>query len=195
MTTVVLFPSVLGIRQGVHDAADRMRDDGSTVVVVDLYEGRTFDDYAEAMPFAWEEVGLRTLLQRAEAATSALADGFVTAGFSLGCIPAVYLATRRPVAGVLMMSGAVPVSALGADERWPAGVPAQTHAMLHDPWRDQAEIDQAVIDVAAGGGTLEVFDYPGGGHLFTDPTLPAEYDVDATALLWDQSLPFVRACG
>ena len=46
----------------------------------------------------------------------------------------------------------------------------------------------------AAGGTLELFDYPGDGHLFTDPTLPKEYDPEATELLWSRVLPFVRAC-
>jgi dienelactone hydrolase len=119
----------------------------------------------------------------------------VTAGFSLGCVMAVHVATRRPVAGVLMIAGAIPVSAFGADVRWPPGVPAQTHSTLADPWREQAEIEQAVRDVVSGGGTIEVFDYAGSGHLFTDPTLPAEYDPAATETLWSRVLPFVRACG
>jgi len=70
MTTVALFHSVLGVRQGVLDAADRLRLDGHDVLVVDLYDGRTFDDYTPAMSFAWEEVGqqahtsLRTWTER-----------------------------------------------------------------------------------------------------------------------------------
>jgi dienelactone hydrolase len=56
-------------------------------------------------------------------------------------------------------------------------------------------LDQTVRYVEAGGGTLEVFDYPGSGHLFTDPTLPAEYDPVATETFWGRVLPFIRACG
>ena len=55
--------------------------------------------------------------------------------------------------------------------------------------------DQARRDIEAAGGKLELFDYPGDGHLFTDPTLPAEYDAESTELLWSRALPFVRACG
>jgi dienelactone hydrolase len=134
-------------------------------------------------------------MRRARDSVAALPDGFVSAGFSLGCVMAVHVATQRPVSGVLMVAGAVPVSALGDGVRWPAGVPAQTHSTLGDPWRDQEELDQAVRDVEAGGGTIEVFDYPGAGHLFTDSTLPAEYDPLATEALWSRALPFVRACG
>ena len=195
MTTVALFPSVLGIRAGVLDAAERLRRDGHEVLVVDLYEGRTFDDYEPAMAFAEEELGHAELMRRAREAVADLPDGFVSAGFSLGCVMAVHIATQRAVSGVLMIAGAIPASALGADARWPAGVPAQTHSTLDDPWREQDMIDQAVLDVQAAGGTLEVFDYPGTGHLFTDPSLPAEYDPVGTELLWSRVLPFVRACG
>jgi dienelactone hydrolase len=174
MTTIALFPSVLGVRQGVLDAAERLRRDGHDVLVADLYDGRTFDDYPPALAFAEEELGHAELLRRARAAVAGLPDGFVSAGFSLGCVMAVHVATQRPVAGVLMLAGAIPVSAFGGDATWPAGVPAQTHSTIADPWREQEAIEQAVRDVEAGGGTLEVFDYPGTGHLFTDPTLPDE---------------------
>ncbi|MCU0266022.1 MAG: dienelactone hydrolase family protein [Actinomycetia bacterium] len=194
MATVALFPSVLGVRQGILDAAERLRLDGHEVLVADLYGGRTFDDYPPAMAFAEGEVGLGVLRRRAVEAVGGLPDGFVSAGFSLGCVMAVHVATVRTVSGVLMVAGAISVSLLGTDARWPAGVPAQTHATLGDPWRDDAELALTVRDVEAGGGTIEVFDYPGSGHLFTDPTLPAEYDPAATETLWGRVLPFVRAC-
>ncbi len=195
MTTVALFPSVLGIRAGVLDAADRLRRDGHEVLVVDLYEGRTFDDYEPAMAFAEEELGHAELMRRSREAVADLSEEFVSAGFSLGCVMAVHIATQHAVSGVLMIAGALPGSAFGADARWPAGVSAQTHSTLDDPWREQDMIDQAVHEVHAAGGTLEVFDYPGNGHLFTDPSLPAEYDAVGTELLWSRVLPFVRACG
>lgn len=195
MTTVALFHSVLGVRQGVLDAAERLRRDGHDVLVADLFDGRTFDDYPPAMAYAHEELGHEELMRRARDAVGPLPDGFVSAGFSLGCVMAVHVATQRRVSGVLMIAGAIPVSAFGDDVRWPAGVPAQTHSTLADPWRDQGELDQAVRDVEAGGGTIDVYDYPGSGHLFTDPTLPAEFDAVATEAFWSRALPFVRSCG
>jgi dienelactone hydrolase len=192
MTSVALFHSVLGVRQGVLDAADRLRDAGHDVLVVDLFEGRTFDDYPPAMSFVWEEVGPHVFLRRALDAVAGLPDGFVTAGFSFGCMPAVYVAAQRPVSAVLMVAGAIPVTAFDAGLSWPAGVPAQTHSMLDDPWRSQEEVDQAVRDVVAGGGSIEVFDYAGSGHLFSDPSLPVEYDAAATELLWSRAVPFLK---
>jgi dienelactone hydrolase len=194
MTTVVLFHSVLGIRQGVQDAAERLRADGHEVLVPDLFEGRTFDDYESAM--AWSEsVGMEVLAERGLAAVADLPDGFVVGGFSQGSSVAFYVATHRRVSGVLQFSGVNILGWFGPDAVWPEGVDSQSHQTLGDPFREEEIIDEAVRDVAAAGGTLELFDYPGDGHLFTDPTLPKEYDAEATELLWSRVLPFVRGCG
>jgi dienelactone hydrolase len=194
MTTVVLFHPVLGIRRGTRDAAERLRAAGHEVVVPDIFEGRTFEDYPPAMSYAWEELGAAEMTRRASVSVADVPDGFVTAGFSLGCVLAAHVATQRPVSGVVWMSGAIPVSMFDDGRTWPAGVPVQTHSTLEDPWREQEEIDNAVRDVEAGGGTIEVFDYPGSGHLFSDESLPAEYDAEAAELMWSRVLPFVAAC-
>jgi len=192
MTQIALFHSVLGVRPGVLDAAERLRADGHDVLVPDLYEGRVFDEYEPAMQYAEEELGSFEVMRRGLAAVADLPDGFVTAGFSAGGGSAVLVATRRPVAGVLLFAGAFLVEWLGADVRWPAGVPAQLHYTLGDPFREQGEIDGTVAQVHAAGGRIDTFDYPGDGHLFTDASLPKEYDADSTELLWQRSLGFLR---
>ncbi len=193
MTTVVIFHSALGVRQGELDAAARLHAAGHEVIVPDLYDGRVFDEYEPAMAWAGEQPeGFRAT--RALAAVAGLPDGFVVAGFSMGSSDAVYVATRRSVSGVLQFAGLNPVEWFGDDARWPAGVDSQSHQKVDDPFRDPVE-EQALADVAAAGGTLELFDYPGAGHLFTDPTLPDEFDAEATELLWSRVLPFVAARG
>lgn len=116
-------------------------------------------------------------------------------GFSQGSSVAVYVATRRGVSGVLQLSGLNLLEWFGPDAVWPAGVDSQCHQTLGDPFRENAITEQAVRDIAAAGSTLELFDYPGNGHLFTDPTLPDEYDAEATELLWSRVVPFVHTCG
>jgi dienelactone hydrolase len=190
MTQVALFHSVLGVRPGVLDAADRLRKAGHEVLVVDQYDGRVFEDYPEAMAYA-EGVGYPALMQRAVDAVADLPDGFVAMGFSNGGGMSVCVATQRAVSGVLMLAGAMPVGVLGPDARWPAGVPAQIHYSLGDPFRSQDEIDATVRDVELAGGVVESFDYPGDGHLFTDQSLPAEYDQAAAELLWERLIPFL----
>ena len=193
MTTIVLFHSVLGLRQGELDAAARLRAAGHEVVLPDQFDGRVFDAYEPAMQWT-RSLGEDHLHDRALATVSELHDGFVVAGFSQGSGTATFVATRRRVSGVLQFSGLNPLEWFGDDAAWPAGVDSQSHQTVDDPFRDPVE-EQAVADVAAAGGTLELFDYPGAGHLFTDPTLPDEYDAEATELLWTRVLPFVAARG
>jgi dienelactone hydrolase len=190
MTTVVLFHSVLGIREGERAAAARLRADGHDVLVPDLYGQPPFDEYEPAMARS-SELGDGELFARGLAAAADLPDGFVVGGFSQGSSVAVHVATRRAVSGVLQLSGLNVLEWFGPGAAWPSGVDSQSHQKLDDPFRDPVE-EQARRDVSAAGGTLELFDYPGTGHLFTDPTLPAEYDAAATELLWSRVLPFVR---
>lgn len=189
MSTVALFHSVLGVRPGVLDAAARLRTAGHEVHVVDQYDGRVFDGYDEAAAFA-EGIGYPALMARAEAAVAGLPDGFAVAGFSNGGGMAEYVATRRRVAGVVLLSGTLPLELLGVDA-WPAGVPAQVHYAVDDPFRQQEWVDAVVGAVRAAGAPVEVFDYPGSGHLFTDASLPVEHDPRATEQLWSRVLPFV----
>ena len=189
MTRIVIFHSVLGVRRGELDAADRLRAAGHEVLVPDLLEGRVFDDYDPAMAYS-RSLDPDLLNERALAAVAGLPDGFVVAGFSQGSGLAVFVATRRAVSGVLQFSGLNVLEWFGEDARWPAGVDSQSHQTQDDPFRDPVE-EQAARDVRDAGGVLELFVYPGSGHLFTDPTRPEEYDAQATELLWSRVLPFV----
>jgi dienelactone hydrolase len=188
MTTIALFHSVLGVRPGVLDAADRLRAAGHQVRVIDQYDGQVFDDYDEAGAHV-EQVGFPALMAAALEGVADLPDGFVAAGFSNGAGMAEYVAVQGRSAGVVMFSGALPLAMLGASA-WPAGTPVQLHAAAADPMRHQEWNDAFVADVRVSGASVEAFDYPGSGHLFTDPSLPAEYDPSATELLWDRALAF-----
>ena len=193
MTTIALFHSVLGVRPGVLAAADRLRAAGHQVRVVDQYDGEVFDDYAPAGAHV-ERVGFPALMAAALDGVADLPDGFVAAGFSNGAGMAEYVALQGRCSGALMISGALPLAMLGASA-WPSGVPVQLHAAEADPMRHQEWNDAFVADVRESGATVEVFDYPVRGHLFTDPSLPGEFDAVATELLWERALAFCAAAG
>lgn len=91
-----------------------------------------------------------------------------------------------------MLSGALDLAMIGADA-WPAGVPAQIHYTTADPFRNQAGIDAVAAQIRSARASIEIFDYPGAGHLFTDPSLPTEYDEQAANVLWSRVLPFCAA--
>lgn len=191
MTNIALFHSVLGVRPGVTEAADRLRAAGHEVLIVDQYDGQVFDDYDEAAEFV-QAIGYPALIGRAAQAVEGLPDGFIAAGFSNGGGMAEFVATARPVGGVLMFSGALALDMIGVDA-WPAKVPAQIHYTTGDPFRNQEWIDAVVAQVRSAEAAVEVFDYPGAGHLFTDPSLPDEYDERSAELLWSRVLPFCAA--
>lgn len=188
MTQIALFHPSFGLTPGIADAAERLRAAGHEVLVVDQYDGAVFDDYEQADAFV-QSIGFPELMRRAVEAVEPLADGFVAAGFSNGGGMAEYVATQRRVAGVLMLSGALPIEMLGADA-WPAGVPAQIHYTEGDPHRQREWVDAVAASIRAAGAPLEVFDYPGDGHLFTDPSLQGEYQPEQAALLWKRVLAF-----
>jgi dienelactone hydrolase len=125
VATVAVFHSVLGVRQGVRDAARRLTDAGHEVLVVDQYVGRVFDDYQGADTFV-QGVGYPELMSRALEAVAKLADGFMCHGFSNGGGMAEHVAVERVVSGAILVSAALPVEMAGADS-WPLGVPVQMH--------------------------------------------------------------------
>jgi dienelactone hydrolase len=193
MTSIALFHSVLGVRQGILETAAGLRADGHEVLVVDQFDGRVFDDYEEAGRHT-DDIGFPELMRRALKAVEGLPDGFVAAGFSNGAGMAEYVATQRSCAGALLLSGALPPAMLGATG-WPAHTPVQLHYSIGDPARHQEWIDALAADVRASGAGFEQFDYPGAGHLFTDPSLPDEYDARSAALLRERALAFCRSVG
>ena len=127
MTTIVLIHSVLGLRQGVSDAAERLRAAGHEVHTPDLLDGAVFDTYDPAMA-NWQPQG-DEINERALAAVADLPDGFVVGGFSAGSGVATFVATRRAVSGLLQLSGENPLEWFGDDAAFPPGMDSQIHQM------------------------------------------------------------------
>lgn len=188
MSEIALFHSVLGVRKGVADAAELLTAAGHAVTVIDQYDGQVFEDYEVASDFA-EGIGYPALMEAAVTAVSELADGFIAIGFSNGGGMAEFVATRRKVGGVVMIAGALGLEMLGV-EAWPANTPAQIHYSVADPFRNQEWIDSVFAAIRESGSPIEFFDYSDGGHLFTDSSLPDEYDERATRQLWDRVIEF-----
>ncbi|MBS4102194.1 dienelactone hydrolase family protein [Tsukamurella paurometabola] len=191
MSTVALFHSVLGVREGVRDAAARLRAAGHVVHVVDQYDGRVFDSYDEASAHV-EGIGFPALMASALAAVAGLPEDLVVMGFSNGGGMATYVAGNRPVARAVLCSGALPLDMIGQDH-WPQGVPAQLHYALDDPFRRPGSVESVLRSVGEADAIGEFLQYPGAGHLFTDPSLPAEFDGAATEAFWTAVLRFIGA--
>jgi dienelactone hydrolase len=188
MAEIVLFHSALGPRPGVAAAAERLRAAGHVVHVPVLFpEPCVFDDAGPAMEYI-ERVGFDTLAARAAASVASLPNDLVYAGFSLAAGYAAALAATRPGArGALLLSGTPGPEGLGVTS-WPAGVPVQVHSMAGDQWRDNDALARLAEFVRSSGAECSVFDYPGSGHLFADPSLPEQYDPAAADLMWERIL-------
>jgi dienelactone hydrolase len=189
MAEVVLFHHAQGLTPGVVAFADELRRNGHTVHTPDLFEGRTFGTLDEGMAYV-EETGFGEVIDRGVQAVEGLPAELVYAGFSLGVLPAQKLAQTRPGArGALLFYSCVPVSEFGSG--WPDGVPVQVHGMDADPiFVGEGDID-AARELVEQAKDAELFLYPGDQHYFADSSLPS-YDADATALLVQRVLDFLR---
>lgn len=190
MATIAVFHSALGVREGVRDAARRLRDAGHDPHIVDYYgDERSFDDLTNAVDYV-NEVGFPALMQAAIDAVADLPDGFAVLGFSNGSGVAEYVAIHRSVTKAVLGSGTLPLAMMGADT-WPSRTAAQIHYAAHDPFRNEDWLESVIDSVRNSGAPLEVYtEYPGNGHLFTDSSLP-DYDEANTELFWKRVTAFL----
>jgi dienelactone hydrolase len=190
MAEVLLFHHAQGLTSGVVGFADKLRDAGHVVHIPDLYEGATFPDVESGVAHA-KAIGFDIVLERGRLAAEGLATDLVYAGFSLGVMPAQLLTQTRPGArGALFFHGCLPPEEF--ESPWPRAVRAQIHAMHDDPWMQ--EDWQVARQLAATADDVEVFDYPGTGHLFAESG-GADYDEGAATLLTTRALDFLHEVG
>lgn len=196
---IVLFHSVLGLRPGVEKAAEMLRNQGYIVHTPNLYEtGAVFDDYEKADAYLQSIGSYPELVKRMNEAVADLPEELIYAGFSNGAAGAEYLALTRPNAkAAILFSGALPTDMLLAidgkqKQDWPESVPVQLHYAKDDPFRNREWVDSFRESVVSGKAQFEFCEYPAAGHLFTDESLPDEYDEESTELLWERVFNFLN---
>lgn len=184
MAHVILFHSVLGLRQVERDLAARWEGEGHTVTLPDLYEGRSTQDYDEGFAI-YEEIGSGTMIDRANEALSDTPRDVVMAGVSMGAGLASQLASERPdMSGALLLMGVAPF------EDITEGTPIEVHAAKPDEY--DTEEDFAAWRRAHDWPEAKIHRYEGAkGHYFLDPTLPA-YDAESTELCLERVSAFLK---
>ncbi len=176
-----MFHHALGLTTGVRELADAVRSAGHPVHAPDLYDGRVFSDLAEGVAHA-ESIGFDRIRHEGAAAADGRPDRMVYVGFSLGVLPAQWLAQTRPgAAAAVLCHGDIPPEAFGSP--WPGGVRLQMHTKERDPWGDPEVCRSMAEDIP--GAELHV--YSGSGHLFAEPASP-DYDAAAAVLLLERLL-------
>jgi dienelactone hydrolase len=109
----------------------------------------------------------------------------------MGAASAQYLAATRPGArAAVLMHEVAPLETLGV-EAWPGGVPVQVHNKVEDPQVDAGEVEAVENFVRASGAPIEIYTYPGDGHLFADPDGP-DYDRASAELMLERELAFLE---
>ncbi|MFJ9677403.1 dienelactone hydrolase family protein [Streptomyces sp. NPDC101194] len=187
LMNIMLFHSTYGLRPAVHAAADRLRAAGHEVHVPDLFEGHTFETVEEGLAFK-EEVGKDELLRRAVLAAAPYSDrGLVYAGFSFGASTAQTLALGDEKArGLLLFHGTSDIAENASVDE----LPVQLHVADPDPFETHDWLNSWYLQMQRTGADVEIYRYPGAGHLFTDPEL-SDFDLASAELAWKVSLGFL----
>lgn len=177
MTDLVLFHHVRGLTGGVRAFAERLRERGHIVHTPDLFDERTFPTIEDGLGYV-RQIGFEAVIERAVSACEDLPEELVFGGFSLGVMPAQYLLqTSSRARGGLFLHGFIDPAEFG--DHWPDEVPVHVHGAQQDPFFVGEGDLAAAQAVQATADNLEIFLYPGSGHLFTDSTT-SDYDEQAT---------------
>ena len=184
---IMLFHSTYGLRPAVHASAERLRAAGHEVRVPDLFEGHTFETVEEGMAFK-DEVGKDELLKRAVLAAAPYSDqGLVYAGFSFGASVAQTLALGDAKArGLLLLHGTSDIAENASVDE----LPVQLHVADPDAFESPDWLNSWYLQMQRTGADVEIYRYPGAGHLYTDPELH-DFDQDAAELTWKVALGFL----
>ncbi|MFJ1895484.1 MULTISPECIES: dienelactone hydrolase family protein [unclassified Streptomyces] len=187
LMNIMLFHSAYGLRPSVHAAADRLRAAGHEVRVPDIFAGHTFETVEEGLAFQ-QETGKEELLKRAVLAAAPYSDsGLVYAGFSFGASVAQTLALGDAKArGLLMFHGTSDIAeSASVDE-----LPVQLHVADPDPYETHDWLNSWYLQMRRTGADVEIYRYPGAGHLFTDAELP-DFDQASAELAWKVAIGFL----
>ncbi|MET9434549.1 dienelactone hydrolase family protein [Streptomyces sp. NPDC006551] len=186
---IMLFHSAYGPRPAVEAAAERLRAAGHQVRVPDLFEGQTAETVEEGMELQ-KSIGKDELLKRAVLASAPYSDrGLVYAGFSFGASVAQTLALGDEKArGLLLLHGTSDIAESASVD----DLPVQLHIADPDPFESHDWLTSWYLRMGKAGADVEVYRYPGAGHLYTDPDLP-DYDEAAAEETWSIALAFIES--
>jgi dienelactone hydrolase len=182
---IALFHSIYGLRPAVVDAAERLRAAGHHVVAPDLFGGAVAETSDEGFAIR-NKVGMETIMRRAHESVAGLREDAVLGGLSFGAgVAGELLVGRRAAAGMLILH-----SIAGEPEAVRPGLPMEVHIADPDEFDGPDDVKAWQQSMVDAGAVVEVFWYPGVGHIFTDPGLP-DYGADEAESTWRRSLEFI----
>lgn len=191
---VLLLHSWWGLTPFFRRLADRLADEGFSVLAPDLNFGSVFEgrDEAEAhLGDASPDRLARLTLNSAELLKSRSAHperpvGAV--GFSMGASLALWASVRLPdtIGAVVAFYGAQAIDFTGARAAYQLHL-ADRDDLVSD---DDAAFLQATIGLE--GLTMEVYRYPGTSHWFFEDDRGPSFDPEAARIAWERSVAFLK---
>lgn len=190
---LLLLHSWWGLDSGVRQMADRISDEGHTVLVPDLLSGETFDD-AEAAEAHLKSLDVDRLASLTQASVHLVREKGIDrdapvsiVGLSMGASLGLWASIRIPeaVSRVVSFYGTQTIDFAGARSAY------QLHFADHDELVDPDEAAFMEATIGLTGLEVESHSYPGTSHWFFEPERP-NYDPDAAEQAWDRMVRFLR---
>lgn len=187
MVTVVLFHSVLGLRQVELDAADRLQSAGHTAVLPDLYASRVANSIDEGLELM-STIGWDTICRRAAAALERVPESAVLAGHSMGAgVVGATWPSRTKCSGVILLHGIADIPDIVR-----IGTPVTVHVAEYDRFASSEDVATWRSSAKRAGICADTWIYQGVGHFYSDRAL-SDYDQVATEQTWARVLEFLES--
>ena len=172
--------------------ADRISDEGHTVLVPDLLTGETFDD-AEAAQEHLRAADANRLASLTQASVHLVRERspdpdhpVSIVGMSMGASLGLWASIRIPdaVSRVVSFYGTQTIDFAGARASY------QLHFADEDELVDADEAAFMEATIGLNGLSVESHSYPGTSHWFFEPQRP-NYDPEAAERAWDRMVEFL----
>ena len=195
---VLLLHAWWGLNEVMRDFADRLAEDGFTVLAPDLFDGKVLHTIEEAdTSSAQADAQEDRLHGRVTAALDHLlanpdvtGDRAAVIAFSFGAWYGARLADHRPEAAVVVIYyGGIGGSELPGDADKGIRPAYLGHFAADDPYEDDAESKVRLAQERPGS---QAYIYDGTHHWFAESDRP-EYDEEASELAFRRTVEFLRA--
>lgn len=187
--SVLLLHEWFGLQDSFKVLADRLCEEGFTVLAPDLYDGYVASsvEEAEAKMNSLDEAKTQ---KRLLAAARFLADNWHprigVIGFSLGAYLGAWLGQNFPVEATVFYYGLGPIE----PSHWNG--PLQCHIAGADEMDPVEEVLGWASGLEQGGVDVETFVYEGAGHWFANAAVTSAYNADAAELALERTIGMFR---
>ena len=198
---VIVVQEWWGLVPHIHDVVQRFADAGFVALAVDHYRGAETTEPDEAMKLM---LGLNIDQVGADlAAAAAVLVGRDEAvggkvrvvGFCMGGGLALLAPTvSTDICCTSAFYPAMPWPHFSPDWTHYAGKSAMVHLAEHDNPATAPAVASLAAEIAAAGGTVDVFEYPGSSHAFFNDARPEVFDATSAELAWSRTIDGFRAC-